>query len=383
MRSTVRSLKLCAVSACLAAGLLAGSIFSPFDKHPVSAAARQAITITVNGTLYTPESQPYVSKGMVYLPLRELSGALKAVVVWQSKTKQVTITLPEQTIVLSLGKATVIRNGAAVTLPAMPIVKDSQVYIPIRAAAEVLGVAINWNAKAQTVEISHKLEFETVTDAKSVYWLNRKSGQLYLSKPYTSEPKLVGVMNIDLKRFSTVKLASSGGVDQLIVEDYYGEPLINTDVYTALIVNGSIVKQTKVHYWQRYTPNVTFDGRHQVMTDGKVLFLFDSSGKVVQEYDLAALSGFDETFSVEGIGKSYALVRPNKTGLLTLINVETGDTTQLYKQLNAQEQEYAETNDVPYRGDHIKFQGEQDGKLHFSYHSIFDNKEHTFSFKLK
>jgi hypothetical protein len=383
MSSTVRSFKLLTMTACLTVGLL-GSLFSAYDTHSVSAAvARQAITITVNGTLYTPESKPYVSKGTVYLPLREISNALKAVVLWQSKTKQVTITLPEQTIVLSVGKATISRNGAKVKLDVTPIVKDSHVYIPFRAAAEILGATVNWNTKAQAVEISHKLDFEKVTGVNSVYWLNRKTGQLFLSKPYNSEPKLVGIMNIDLQRFSTVRLASSGVLDQFIVEDYYGEPLINTDVYTALIVQGSIAKQTKVHYWQRYTPNVTFDGRNQVMTDGKALFLLDSSGKVMKEYDLAALTGFDETFSVEGIGNSYALVRPNKTGLLTLIDLDTGETRQLYKQLNAEEQEYAETNDVPFHGDHIKFEGEKDGQLHFSYHSIFDNKEHTFSFKLK
>ncbi|WP_052476462.1 copper amine oxidase N-terminal domain-containing protein [Cohnella kolymensis] len=383
MKSTLPRLKLSAISACLAAGLLAGSVISSYHSVSAAATASQAITIMMNGALYTPESNPYVSKGTVYLPLREISSALKAVVVWQSHTKKVIITRPDQTIVLTLGKATVTRNGAEVKLSATPIVKESHVYVPFRAAAEILGASVNWNSKSQTVDITHKLDFDTVIGVNSFYWLNRKNGQVFLAKPYDSQPNLLGAMNIDLQRFSTMKLASSGGVDQLIVEDYYGEPLLNTDVYTALIVKGAIVKQTKVHYWQRYTPNVTFDGRHQVMTDGKAIFLLDATGKLTKEYDLVAMTGNDETFSVEGIGQTYALVRPNTTGLLTLIDLETGDTTQIYKQLNAQEQEYAETNDVPYHGDHIKFESEKDGQLHFSYHSIFDNKDHMFSFKLK
>ncbi|MNC66842.1 hypothetical protein D3C75_1172870 [compost metagenome] len=118
------------------------------------------------------------------------------------------------------------------------------------------------------------------------------------------------------------------------------------------------------------------------MTDGKVLYVLDSAGEVKQEYDLVKIVGLDETYSVEGIGEEFALVRPNRTGLLTLINLKTLDTVQLYKQLNAQEQEYAELNDVPYHGDEIKFEQEKDGVLYFSYNSIFDGQKHEFTYKL-
>jgi hypothetical protein len=102
--------------------------------------------------------------------------------------------------------------------------------------------------------------------------------------------------------------------------------------------------------------------------------------KVTNEYDLVTLNGLDETYSIEGIGKNYLLVRPNMTGLLTLIDLETSERTELYKQLDAKEQEY---NDVPYHGDNLKFDGEKDGVLHFSYHSIFNGKVNETTYNLK
>ncbi|MOA27001.1 hypothetical protein D3C78_1478380 [compost metagenome] len=108
----------------------------------------------------------------------------------------------------------------------------------------------------------------------------------------------------------------------------------------------------------------------------------DSTGKLKQEYDLVKIVGMDENYSIEGIGSSYALVRPNLKGLLTLINLNTLETVQLYKQLNAQEQEYAEMNDVPYYGDAIVFDHEKEGILYFSYSSIFDNQKHSLTYKL-
>ncbi|MOA05051.1 hypothetical protein D3C78_1246310 [compost metagenome] len=65
-----------------------------------------------------------------------------------------------------------------------------------------------------------------------------------------------------------------------------------------------------------------------------------------------------------------------------LINLKTLETTQLYKQLNAQEQEYAEMNDVPYYGDQLVFEQEKNGVLYFSYSSIFDNQKHSLTYKL-
>jgi hypothetical protein len=171
----------------------------------------------------------------------------------------------------------------------------------------------------------------------------------------------------------------------IAITDNYGEPHINFSVYTAYIKNNSIVNQTKVHYYQRYEKNVLSYNDLPVLTDGKMLTLLNSAGNVTQEYDLTALAGKDETYAVLGIGQSYLIVRPNRTGFLTLINLKDNSATLLYQKLlsDKQEREYAVTNDTPYPGDGLMFTGEaSDGTLTFSYHSFFDGKDHEITYKI-
>lgn len=342
----------------------------------------QPLSIFISGNSYAFQSQPYLNNGTVYIPLREVSNALNSAVTWNSKNKEITIIQPKQKILLTLGKSTATRNNKEIRLATTPIIKNNQVYVSLRSVGELLQAKVNWNSKFREVEINPNSNLVMLRKASSYYWLNRSSGDVYYASSSSSEPKLAGTMNIEIQGYSDVTLKSSGRTTQLILSDNYGEPMINTDVYSALLIDGSIVKQTKARYWKRFVPNVTYYDDQPVMTNGKTLYVMDSTGKLKQEYDLVKIVGLDENYSVEGIGSSYALVRPNLKGLLTLINLNTLETVQLYKQLNAQEQEYAEMNDVPYYGDAIVFDQEKDGILYFSYFSIFDNQKHSLTYKL-
>lgn len=340
------------------------------------------LSVFISGSAYVFQSQPYLSNGTVYIPLREVSNALHSAVTWNSKNKEITIIQPKQNISLTLGKSTAIRNNKEIRLAAAPIIKDNQVFVSLRSVGELLQAKVDWNSKLREVEITPSSNLVMLKKDSSYYWLNRSSGDVYYAASSSSEPKLAGTMNIEIQGYSDVVLKSSGRTTQLIVTDNYGEPMINTDVYSALLIDGSIVKQTKAHYWKRFVPNVTYYNDQPIMTNGKTLYVMDSAGKLNQEYDLVQIVGLDENYSVEGIGSSYVLVRPNEKGLLTLINLNTLETVQIYKQLNAKEQEYAEMNDVPYYGDEIVFEREKEGILYFSYYSIFDNQKHSFTYKL-
>ena len=49
------------------------------------------------------------------------------------------------------------------------------------------------------------------------------------------------------------------------------------------------------------------------------------------------------------------IARPNSGGILMLVDLESHEKVQLYKELlDKDEQDYAETNDIPYRGDFLK-----------------------------
>ncbi|SDE87353.1 Copper amine oxidase N-terminal domain-containing protein [Fontibacillus panacisegetis] len=381
------NLKSILIKTCILTGCMTSLLFSQNSSQATaqtvsSSHQAQNISIIIQGSSYSVQSQPFLRNGTVYIPLREVSNGLSSAVTWNSQNKQITISQPGQKIIMTLGKATATRNNKEVKLANTPIIKNNQVYVSIRSVAELMQAKVNWNSRDQFVEVTPNTSLMMVRGPSHFYWLNRTNGEVHYASSSIAEAKLAGIMTLDIKGFSNLDLVSSGKLEQLILTDSYGEPMINTNLYSALMVNGSLVKQTKVHYWQRFVFNVTYLGDRPVMTDGKMLYVLDSAGEVKLEYDLVKIVGLDEIYSVEGIGEGFALVRPNSTGLLTLINLQTLDTVQLYKQLNGQEQEYAEHNDVPYHGDEIKFEREKDGVLFFSYNSIFDGQKHNFTYKL-
>ncbi len=49
------------------------------------------------------------------------------------------------------------------------------------------------------------------------------------------------------------------------------------------------------------------------------------------------------------------MARPNSGGILTLVDLESHEKVQLYKELlDKDERDYVETNDIPYWGDFLK-----------------------------
>ena len=140
------------------------------------------------------------------------------------------------------------------------------------------------------------------------------------------------------------------------------------------------------HYSFRFENNIKFYGEQVVLTDGKQVFLInDNTGEITQTLNLVNLIGEEDSYFVEGIGEDYLLVRPNRNGLLTLINLKTGGKVQLYTELlNETEQRYAETNEVPYRGDGLKFIEQKGNSLYFKNTSTFFGTDNTlYIYELK
>ncbi|MNH81501.1 hypothetical protein D3C73_338720 [compost metagenome] len=106
-------------------------------------------------------------------------------------------------------------------------------------------------------------------------------------------------------------------------------------------------------------------------------------GSVEKEYDLVKLGGYNELYSVEGMTDDYLLIRPNETGMLTLVNPDTGKKKVLNELLNKEDQEFFNNNDLPYFGDWLIVKEEQDGIINLEYQSFIDNKTHKLSVKAK
>ncbi|MDG0795337.1 copper amine oxidase N-terminal domain-containing protein [Cohnella ginsengisoli] len=371
----------------LALLLAAGTAAAPGVSSAQAAAAPKPIKLVVNGNeIAAGAAAPYLdASDSVYIPLRMVSQLLKSYVDWDGAKKLVSVYAPNRTVKLTLGSKTAQVNDKSVALNAAAVMKNNTVYVPVRFVAQSLGANVKWQGYTVTIDDGdpYAVGF-AVTMIPSMFWLDKKTGDLYQSEPSNSPAVKTGKLDFkqqELLSLSVDKLGTGGFV--VTVSDIYGEPHINANYTTAYVKNKKLLDQATVHYWQRMTPNVTTLGNQAVLMDGKTLRILNADGSTDKTYDLTKLGGLDEVYGVEGIGANYLLIRPNTTGLLTLVDPETGKKKALYELLDPADQEYAKLNDVPYHGDTFMVGGEHDGVIDLLYTSVKDGKQKTLTVKIK
>lgn len=357
---------------------------------PVTHAAGQSsakVDIILNGQTFDMESPPFVEDGVTYLPVRELGQLLGSVVSWHGSIKTVAMTYPDLTVRLTQGSSEATVNGQSVRLSTSLKTVDGRIYAPLRFFSQATGAAVMWDGRTNAVRIGKPEIYTRGGGVNVTTWLNRQTGDLYVAFPYEQAPVRVGkVADADFQgsvSVGTVPLGSRAMYVQLL--DHYGEPMVQYDDYGVLVRNGKIVDQKKAHYFQRYEPNSyhyqVYDPngwlQYYMLTDGRKLTVYNDRGEVAATHDLPALAGKDESYAVLGAGQTFLVVRPNATGMLTLIDLTDRSVVELAGELlTGEDLDYARTNDVPFRGDSLTFGGANtdESELYFYYRSPLNPK---------
>ncbi|GEM_PF-1055485 len=176
-KSLLVGLSLCAV-------LLSGS----FAAKPAAAAAAQPVTVEapvllkINQyyILYTDPAAPYIDKqNRFMIPLRSISELMGAKVSYNASTKVGKIELDGKTAEVTLNSKTVTYNGTETQLDTVPVLKSSQMFVPMRVVLDGLGVKGDWNPADQLL---------TVKDEK-----------------FKTSSKLIGYMEDGTDRYNTPK----------------------------------------------------------------------------------------------------------------------------------------------------------------------------------
>ncbi|WP_239615856.1 stalk domain-containing protein [Cohnella mopanensis] len=110
---------------------------------------------TVDGKKVTLPGAPFVQKGTNtnYLPLRFVADSLGAQVVWNNKTKRVTVLRGDKMLELWVGTDTMTVNGVRQPVATAPVLLNNSVYVPVRIISEQLGQKVDWVGKTQTITI--------------------------------------------------------------------------------------------------------------------------------------------------------------------------------------------------------------------------------------
>lgn len=127
-----------------------------FSSSFTGLAASLPLRVVVNGEkVIFPDAQPFIdAQQRVQLPVRFISEALGAEVLWDSKTKKATISLEGKTMGVYIGKKSYELNGITKQMDTAALFKQSRTFVPLRFVYEGLGVNVKWDDAVKTVYIT-------------------------------------------------------------------------------------------------------------------------------------------------------------------------------------------------------------------------------------
>jgi len=124
----------------------------------------------VDGKITALDQAPLIINGRTMVPVRFVSEALGATVDWNPSTKEITIKMSNNTVILKIDSTVAIVNGNKVTLdvPATIVKTTGRTIVPIRFVSEALGADVTWNATNKSVTIKYSPDWAT-TKTLTVY----------------------------------------------------------------------------------------------------------------------------------------------------------------------------------------------------------------------
>jgi hypothetical protein len=114
-------------------------------------------SFTVNGAVYSIDAAPYIKGNRAFLPLRYLAEALGAQdsnILYDPAGRRVTVIRGSATVELTIGSTTMLVNGDAITMDAVPEIDGGRTFLPVAWLAQALSANIAWDPTARTVTIA-------------------------------------------------------------------------------------------------------------------------------------------------------------------------------------------------------------------------------------
>ncbi|WP_433943927.1 copper amine oxidase N-terminal domain-containing protein [Paenibacillus sp. SN-8-1] len=123
---------------------------------PSMSSAAIPLRVEVNGKrIWFPDAQPFLDKNQrVQVPVRFVSEALGSKVDWNGKTKLITISLKPKLVKLTIGNKVYQVNGQNQQMDTSAMEKGSRTFVPLRFVSQALGAKVVWNSAINTVEIT-------------------------------------------------------------------------------------------------------------------------------------------------------------------------------------------------------------------------------------
>ena len=145
-------------------------------------AAFAEVTVTVDDEVLSFGDQPpVIVNDRTYVPLRKIFESLGAYVEWDNDTKTVFAHKRMKTVSMTVGELDYYVDGEVKTLDTPAMIINDRTMIPVRAVSEALGAEVLWNAPNKTVAISGRYDTHQIRDIYLDFWESDEDGRVLLT----------------------------------------------------------------------------------------------------------------------------------------------------------------------------------------------------------
>lgn len=127
--------------------------YGPSINNPYANESGIPLTVQVDGKYISTDVDPYISNGRTYLPLRAVAEAMGAAVNWDNISRSVTIVKDSTIIRCTVGSNAFTVDGKIQYSDTEPQIRNGRTMLPIRSIVEALGNTIEWDGYTATVSI--------------------------------------------------------------------------------------------------------------------------------------------------------------------------------------------------------------------------------------
>ncbi|MCR8643438.1 copper amine oxidase N-terminal domain-containing protein [Paenibacillus sp. N1-5-1-14] len=112
------------------------------------------IKVEVNGKSISFEQQPIVINGSTMVPFRVIAELLGAKVTWNGELQSITVVKSNNQIILILNDKQIKRNGDGIAMDVAPLTVNGVTLVPLRNLSEALGAKVIYISDTHTAKIT-------------------------------------------------------------------------------------------------------------------------------------------------------------------------------------------------------------------------------------
>ncbi|MCG7406206.1 copper amine oxidase N-terminal domain-containing protein [Paenibacillus sp. ACRRX] len=129
-----------------------GHAAAEHSPRPSISVVPQVMIVTEEGRIKVEDFT--ILNGMTYMPVKDISNLIQAVVRWETNTQTVSIENRHVNVTWNIITDVLKVNGKDVTLTTKPLLLKNRTYVPLALLQQVFQLHNSWDAPTKTVTIT-------------------------------------------------------------------------------------------------------------------------------------------------------------------------------------------------------------------------------------